>query len=222
MSPAQRQHATQVAALADQYRQQGYVVSVPADREAVPFDLQGYLPDLLAVKEQQHLLLLVNDGHGAVSVSRLQQLVETAKQHPGWRVLLVNDAPESQGQGILQDPISWASITQRADQARQLRETGASEAAILLLWTAFEALLRRHAESLDMPLGHSSVRALLDYLYSDADLSYEQFEEAQRLLVGRNQLAHGFPLAEASQQATRLQTLLDELSGEWLPTRQAA
>jgi len=104
----------------------------------------------------------------------------------------------------------------------RLREAGDAEAAILLFWSALEALLRRHAESLDLPLEQLSVRALLDYLYSDADLSYEHFDQAKKLLSGRNQVAHGFFLPEASQQARQLQSLIDELSDEWLLMRNVA
>ena len=222
MTPAQRQHETKVSALAADYRQQGYAVSVPADRESIPFDLHGYLPDLLAEKENEHLLVLANGANAPLSIGRLQELAATVKQHSGWRLLVVNFSPGSEVAGILQEPISWAGIVQRIGQAKRLHEAGEAEAAILLLWSALEALLRRHAESMDLPLEHSSVQALLDYLYSEADLSYEHFEQAKKLLAGRNQLAHGFPLPEAPQQATQLQSLIDELSGEWLPLRNVA
>jgi hypothetical protein len=69
MTPAQRQHEIQVAALAADYRQQGYTVSVPADRESVPFDLHGYLPDVLAEKDAEHLLVLLR--HFPLAVCRI-------------------------------------------------------------------------------------------------------------------------------------------------------
>jgi hypothetical protein len=152
----------------------------------------------------------------------LQDLTATVKQHPGWRLLVVNFSSGDDLAGIQQGPISWTSIVQRIERAKRLRELGEPEAAILLLWSAFEALLRRHAESQGLPLEHASVRALLDYLYSEADLSYEHFEQAKSLLSSRNQLAHGFPLPEAPQQAIHLQQLIDELSDGWLPVRNVA
>lgn len=224
MNYSQRQHDSQVAALADRYKQQGYHVSVPADMESVPFDLNGYIPDLLAEKNGQHLLILANNTKQPISISRLRDLMETIKQQPvpGWRLLLVNYSVESETDGLPLEPITWDSIVQRVAQAKRLREAGEAEAAILLFWSALEALLRRHAESVDLPLEHLSVRALLDYLYSDADLSYEYFDQAKKLLSSRNRLAHGFPVSEIHQQATQLQTLIDNLSSEWLPNRAAA
>lgn len=224
MNPSQRQHTIQIAALAESYRQRGYSVSAPADMESVPFNLNGYIPDLLAEKDGQHLLILANNTQQPISIDRLRELMETVKQQPeqGWRLLLINYSPENVAGGLPQDPISWSSIVQRIGQAKRLREAGEAEAAILLFWSAFEALLRRHAESLDLPLEQLSVRALLDYLYSDADLSYENFDQAKKLLSGRNQVAHGFSLPEASQQAHQLQSLIDKLSDEWLPMRNVA
>lgn len=224
MNPSQRQHAVQVAALAESYRQRGYSVSAPADMESVPFDLNGYVPDLLAEKDGQHLLVLANNTQQPISIDRLRELMETIKQQPeqGWRLLLINYSPESVAGSLPQDTISWNNIVQRIGQAKRLREAGDAEAAILLFWSALEALLRRHAESLDLPLEQLSVRALLDYLYSDADLSYEHFDQAKKLLSGRNKLAHGFLLPEATQQAYQLQSLIDELSDEWLPMRNVA
>ncbi|WP_210515383.1 hypothetical protein [Hymenobacter terricola] len=224
MNSAHRQHDIQVAALAESYRQQGYSVTAPPDRESVPFDLNGFRPDLLAEKEGQHLLILANNTQQPISISRLRELTETIKQQSalGWRLLLINYSAESAAGGLPQDPISWSTIVQRISQAKKLREAGEAEAAILLFWSALEALLRRHAESLGFPLEQLSVRALLDYLYSDADLSYEHFDQAKHLLSGRNKVAHGFPLPEAPQQASHLQTLIDELSDEWLPMRNVA
>ncbi|HEX8328366.1 MAG TPA: hypothetical protein VF629_12550 [Hymenobacter sp.] len=213
---------SQVAALAAQYRQQGYTVLLEPAPDKLPFNLGSYRPDLLVKKGDEHLLIEVKNRHTPVSISRLREVAELVNQQAGWRFLFVNTGPDAEDGHLPQSPISWTSIVQRIAQAKHLRESGEPEAAILLLWSAFEALLRRHAESLDLPLEQASVRALLDYLYSEADLSYEHFEQAKKLLVSRNQLAHGFPLPEAAQQAAQLQSLVDDLSNEWRPTREAA
>lgn len=222
MNSFQTQHANRVAALAEQYRQQGFRVSVPADMESVPFLLNGYIPDILAEKPNENILIEVKGRSSPSSISRLRDVTEIVKQHPGWRFLFVNTEPDSADDYLAQEPLSWDTIANRATQAKRLQEAGEPEASILLSWSALEALLRRHAERMGLPLAHASVPALLDYLYSEADLSYEHFEQAKQLLTSRNQLAHGFILAEAPQQASQLQGLLADLSNEWLPTREAA
>ena len=224
MNPYQSQHEQEVATLAATYEKQGYTVRLRPNVEQIPLDLNGYYPDLLAEKEDEHLLIMAKSSRDPmpISISRLQSLVENVKRLPGWKFLLVNYSPEYEAASMLHIPLSWSDINSRVGLAKQLRESGEAEAAILLFWPALEALLRRHAESVELPLKNLSVVALLDYLYSDADLSYEHFEQARKLLAGRNQLAHGFPLPEASQQAIQLQRLVDDLSNEWIPTRTAA
>ena len=224
MNPHQSRHEKEVATLAAAYEKQGYTVHLRPDVAQIPADLNGYHPDLLAEKADEHLLVMAKSSRDQmpISISRLQSLVENVKRVPGWKFLLVNYSPDYEAASLIQAPLSWSDINSRVDLAKQLRESGEAEAAILLFWPALEALLRRHAESVDLPLESLSVVALLDYLYSDADLSYEHFEQAKRLLTGRNQLAHGFPLPEANQQAVQLQRLVDDLSNEWIPTRTAA
>jgi hypothetical protein len=222
MNSFQTQHDTKVAALAEQYRQQGFSVTAPADMESVPFNLNGYVPDILAKKGEECVLIEVKGRSTPSSISRLRDVAETVKKQAGWRFLFVNTEADSTDDYLAQEPLSWDNIASRATKARRLQEAGESEASILLSWSALEALLRRHAESMDLPLAHASVLALLDYLYSEADLSYEHFEQAKQLLTGRNQLAHGFTLPEAPKQASQLQDLLADLSNEWLPTREAA
>lgn len=211
-----------VSTLAAEYRRQEYQVQIDPEPATIPFSLGTYRPDILAEKGDDHVLIEVKSYSAPASISRLRDVTEIVKQHTGWRFLFVNVGPDSADAYLAQEPLSWDNIASRATQARRLHEAGESEASILLSWSALEALLRRHAESIDLPLAHASVLALLDYLYSEADLSYEHFEQAKRLLTGRNQLAHGFPIQEASQQATQLQKLVSELANDWLPLRSAA
>ncbi|GGF07474.1 hypothetical protein [Hymenobacter cavernae] len=222
MSTSKQQHDARVQALASEYQRNGYQVHIEPSNTAFPFDLAGYTPDLLAEKGDEHLLIEVKNSTTPVSISRFRDLIENVKQQPGWRFILVNTLPENEPVRLPQEPLSWQDITARITQAKRLHETGESAAAILLFWPALEALLRRHAENVGLPIEHLSVRALLDYLYSEAELSFEQFEAAKKLLPHRNQLAHGFQIQDAKESAAQLQGLIDELSNEWLQTRQAS
>ncbi len=84
---SKEQHDTKLLDLARQYEARGYTVRVEPAREAVPFDLGGYRPDLLAEKGDEHLLVELKTG-GPLPISYLQQIVETVRQHSGWRFIL--------------------------------------------------------------------------------------------------------------------------------------
>lgn len=222
MNRPPNQHETQLASLAADYEKQGYAVRRRPAPGSIPFDLNGFAPDLLAEKDAEHLLVLVKDSTTPVSIGRLRDLTETVRQQPGWRFILVNAAPESEAFGLPGEPLSWQGIADRIAHAKRLQELGELEAAFLVSWSALEALLRRHVESVNLPIEHLPVRALIDYLYSEAELSFEQFEKAKSLAVNRNQLAHGFQVSEVGKSVVHLLELIEALLTTWQPIRQAS
>ena len=215
---------TKVQELARSYQAQGFVVKAAPTADDIPFDLGGYRPDLLAEKEGQHLIVEVKKAGVPLSVGRLQALAETIRQHAGWRLILV--AADHPTTGELPDSaaelISWPVLLDRADRAKHLLSLGELDAAFLMLWSTLEPLLRRHAEQIGLPIERLPTAALLNYLYSQGELSFEQFEQALAALRVRNRLVHGFEATEAAQGARPLHTLVTDLLHEWTYTRHAA
>lgn len=216
--------ATKVLELARSYEAQGFVVKTDPTAGDIPFDLGPYRPDLLAEKEGQHLIIEVKKAGVPLSVDRLQALAETIRQHAGWRLLLVPTDEEGPGQPFSNaaELVSWQAVADRAKRADHLLQLGEPDAAFLMLWSAFEAMLRRHAEQVGLPIERLSTAALLDYLYSQGELAYEQFEQARAALQVRNRLVHGFEATEATQEARPLHTLVANLLQEWTYTQNAA
>lgn len=216
--------AVKVQELARSYEAQGFAVKTAPATGDIPFDLGGYRPDLLAEKEGQHLIVEVKKAGVPLSVDRLQTLAEIIRQHAGWRLLLVPTDEEGPSQPLsnASELVSWQAVAERAGRADHLLRLGETDAAFLMLWSALEAMLRRHAEQVGLPIGRLSTAALLNYLYSQGELSYEQFEQALAALQVRNQLVHGFEAAEATQEARPLHTLVAHLLHEWTYTQNAA
>lgn len=209
--------------LARSYEAQGFTVKVQPAPEDLPFDLGGYRADLLAEKDGQHLLIEVKRVGTPLSVDRLQSLAETVRQQPGWQLLLV-PATEGPGQSLrTPSPLaSWPATTERARRASALLASGETEAAFLLLWVTLEALLRRHAEQIALPVDRQPTSALLNYLYSQGELTFEQFQLALKAQQVRNQLVHGFEATEVPAVTQSLHELVAELLSEWAYTQNAA
>ena len=209
--------------LARSYEAQGFTVKVLPTPTDIPFDLGGYRADLLAEKEGQHLLIEVKRAGTPLSVDRLQSLAETVRQQPGWQLLLV-PAPEGPGQSLrTASPLaSWPATTERARRASALLASGETEAAFLLLWVTLEALLRRHAEQIALPVDRQPTSALLNYLYSQGELTFEQFQLALQAQQVRNQLVHGFETTEVPTVTQSLHELVAELLSDWAYTQNAA
>ena len=216
--------AAKVQELARSYEAQGFAVKTEPVAGDIPFDLGGYRPDLLAEKEGQHLIVEVKKTGVPLSVDRLQALAETIRQHAGWRLLLVPTDEENPSQPLSNatELVSWQAVAERARRADNLLQSGETDAAFLMLWSAFEAMLRRHAQQVSLPIERLSTTALLNYLYSQGELSYEQFQQALTGLQVRNRLVHGFEAAETTQEARPLHTLVANLLHEWTFTQNAA
>ncbi|WP_035559962.1 hypothetical protein [Hymenobacter sp. IS2118] len=204
--------------LASRYIQQGYKVRVGPPATAVPFDLRGYRPDLLAEKEDEHLLIEVKGAQAPIPIERLQELILTVRQHPGWRFLLVTpDRPEPvQHLRRTTELLPWASARARAQRAQHLLATGDSESAFLLAWAALETLLRRHAEAQALPFDQLADLSLLRQLYSFGHLSIPHYDFALEALTLRDELTHGFqPTQPIEPAANQLLALLNDLLQEW-------
>lgn len=224
MSSAETNIAQKIHELTRSYEEQGFVVKPEPGARDLPFDLGGYVPDLLVEKDDQHLLVEVKPAGVPLSADRLQTLAATVRQHAGWRFLLVtaDDVVAGLLPASVGELVSWQVVAERARRAEHLLNLGETDAAFLMLWSALEALLRHHAAQVSLPIERLPTAALLDYLYSQGELPFAQFEQAQAALQVRNRLAHGYEATETSRETRPLHTLVADLLQEWQHTRNAA
>jgi hypothetical protein len=210
-------HHEKVRELAEQYEAQGFQVSVEPAKADLPFDLGNYSPDLIAQKEDQHLVVEVKSSSNDVPVERFRNIAEEVGQHPGWRFLLVtlNDVESRSLPGAADELASWQEAAERVVRAERLLDAGDADAAFLLMWSALEAMLRRHAQSVALPLERLPSQALIKHLYSQGELSMTQYDRVMTALRLRNLLAHGSPAPQLGEAASDLRSLIRELSGEW-------
>jgi REase_AHJR-like len=217
MTGMEIRHHEKVRELAEQYEAQGFQVSVEPARGTVPFDLGNYSPALIAQKGDQHLIVEVKPSSDRVSIERFRNIAEEVGQHPGWRFLLVtlNDVESRSLPGAADELASWREAAERVARAERLLDAGDADAAFLLMWSALEAMLRRHAQSVALPLERLPSQALIKHLYSQGELSMTQYDRAMTALRLRNLLAHGSPATQLGDAASDLRSLIKELSGEW-------
>jgi len=216
-----------LAELVRTYQQRGYQVYYgPGEAAAhIPFDLGGYRPDLLVEKGDEHLLIEVRSEQSPFSIDRFQDLTLMVRQHPGWRFLVAtpNGQHPAQLLGVTDELLSWQAAQQQAATAQLLLSQGQPAAAVLVAWAGLEALLRRHAEQVALPIDRQSSRTLLNYLYSQGEISIPQYDQALELSALRNRLAHGYqPTQPVEPAARQLLALLNELLQEWSAEAQQA
>lgn len=178
----------------ERYTQQGYEVVRRPGPGDVPFLLSGYRPDLLARKDDQHILIDVRTPGQELPVDLMTEVALTARKLPGWRYLLftvddlTDDAP-----GFIEPLPAWPELRRRCDDAIRLAQSGsAPEAGALALWSALEGMLRKTAEDAGISTEREPLDCLLTILYSEGELSLRHYDSLRGVLGIRRRLIHGY------------------------------
>jgi hypothetical protein len=216
-----------LAELVRTYQQRGYQVYREPDEVAshIPFDLGGYRPDLLVEKGDEHILIEVRSEQSPLSIDRFQELTLKVRQHTGWRFMVATSSRQHPAQllGAIDELLSWKAAQEELANAELLLYHKLPAAAVLVAWSVLEALLRRHAEKVALPIDRQSSTTLLKYLYSQGEISMSQYDQALELYALRNQLAHGYkPTQPVEPAVRRLLALVYELLQEWESEAQQA
>ena len=210
-------HGNTLDTLAATYEQRGYSVLKDPSPDQVPFDLDGYRPDLVAVKGDSHLIVEVKTSAARISVDRLQSLAQEISRHPGWRFLLVTlDDVDVEAIPASENELpNWLQLEEKLSQAKSLVNQGAVEPALLYLWSIFESALRMRAIARSIPVERLPADMLLKHLYSQGEVPVDDIDFYQEFMSKRNRLTHG---AQEKLDQGLLRTLiskLEHLFAEW-------
>lgn len=201
--------------VAEKYLQQGFSVITNPPLKSLPFDLGGYRPDLIAQKgPDQNYIIEIKSGSHQISVDHFRAISEIVQSQPGWRFLLVtsdDDLPIGSERDLLQ----YDEALQRAEQAEALIASGAAEAAFLFLWSTLEGMMRRRSIESSIPIERLMQLAMTNHLYSQGELSRQQFHRIKDLISSRNRAAHGYHDPQLEEGARELLLLVRELANEW-------
>ena len=219
-SEASKQKMSELAA---RYERDGFAVLVEPDPSAVPFDLGGYRPDLLASKGDEHHIVAVRDLGTRLSVDRFQELAEDIGSHDGWHFILATSDDLNPGSFPAKVPLlSLEQLRERSRSAARLLETGPSEAALLSLWAVFEGMVRVQARRISLPIERYPTLGLLKHMYSHGELSMQQYDRAMEMLDLRNAVAHGLAAEGVESAAAQMLDIVHEYFDRLSPQSAAA
>jgi hypothetical protein len=172
----------------ERYRAQGYEVLLPPPVELLPKEVRPYVPDFIATRGAENIAVEVKSHRGLVEEGAdLRHIAEQFRQIPGWRFdLVVHRTPEPP---LAPRLLPRRDILKRARLAdRVARESGDYAAALVLLWTVVEAVLRARVGAAGRGLGPAR---LAKEAYSAGHLTEKQWELLDRLASLRTQIVHG-------------------------------
>ncbi len=207
-------HNSLILNVAERYQRDGYRVIVEPTSADLPFGLGTYRPDLLVSKAgNEGYIVEIKNSYRQTSIDRYREVAKSVSEHEGWRFLLVTGDDTSVNEPIILP--SWDDLSQRVKRSEHLVKLGEVDTAFLSFWTILEALMRKQAKNVSIPIERFPTQSLIKHLYSHGELSVEHFDMAISLLNTRNRLAHGFQAQNLSVAVMNLQKLVMDLLKLW-------
>lgn len=186
-----------VQTLAEEYRGQGYEVTVEPSQAQLPPFLAGYHPDLLLRRAGESVVVDVKARKSLAKDAQVRELAGLLSAQPGWsfELVLVDvgeqiDAPEDA------HPFTMENVLEGAAEAERLLGSGFNEAALLRAWAAAEASVRLLAEGEGLLIGRPTPSQLLKRAVTNGVLSREDYRFLLQALGRCNAYVHGFTLPD--------------------------
>lgn len=212
-------------AIAEEYRSRGYEVIEEPSPEQLPEFLSGYRLDLLARKGDEAIVVAVRTRSSLAKDPQIRELARLLPTKPHWNFELVLvgegerfNAPEG-ARPFARDDILWSIET-----AERLLESGFSEAALLLAWSASEATVRLLTEEEGIMLDRINPLFILKQAVSNGVISRDDYNFLNNVMKYRNALVHGFKtidfdLAIVSELISITKQLLHSTSAQSSPNQ---
>lgn len=197
--------------LKERYEDEGYSFFIHPSPSIVPFFLDDYRPDAIAVGKDGGVVIEVKNRRSP-SDSSSTWVAERFRDQKNWKFVVVY----SDDVGAEATTLGVSSVDQiekQINEAVHLVGDGHLRAAFLLAWGTLEAAARI-AEP-DNSLGRSRVRTprqIVEFLEREGLVEFEAARELRTLINVRNALVHGDLSIEVSEsQVRRLLLVLDSI-----------
>ncbi len=201
--------------VADRYIRRGFSVEVEPPQHRLPDFLQGFYPDLLATTPDEHIFVEVKGSGKTYAVDYWERLQEAIKSHPGWRMeLIVNNHREEELVEASRPLYSEHDIDERLRAGQRLAKRGLHDSALLVVWSALEAILRRLSQAKRLELPNETPATLITLLTSEGVLDRDDYDVLIKTLPLRNQVAHGHQAENIADVFARVRKIAARLFRE--------
>jgi REase_AHJR-like len=199
-----------LARVASDYEAQGYDVKLLPSPDEMPEFLASFEPDLIAIGKGESVVVEVKARKELENLQPVAVMEAAIRNQPGWRFELIID-----GMGRGQEPLlRMPQITTSIEEASQLQQSGHVVAALLLVWSAAEGILRLLATRENIELESAAAGYITTRLYTLGLLGREQYRILDEALQLRNQAAHGFQVSVTEQDVAKVTTVARQLLSE--------
>ena len=175
---------------AAEYLSRGYEVEPDCPLEFLP----GFRADLVVRKDGETKVIEVKYKASLAVSPKIRELAQILHDKPGWSFeLLLIGEPEKLDSPEDAQSFAREEILQRLDEAQMALEHGLSEAAFLLVWSAFEAATRELIAAEGVSIARvTKTGHVLDQAVYHGVISREEYHSLAEMRRYRNAIAHGF------------------------------
>ena len=186
-------HERLVSETAQDYRGQGFEVQEKPLPDSMPDFLREFQPDLiLKTPEGRHILAEVKAKGIVRRVDYWPRLRDAIAAHPEWELrLIVNNRREEELINASKPLIAQDEVETWLKAGQRLSRQNLPEAALLIIWSALESILRDQAQAEKLKLQSEDPEVLITTLTSEGSLDYDDYGALMKILPMRNQAAHG-------------------------------
>ena len=211
MNLALREHDKATRSLAKQLEDQGYAVIIEPSPEQIPFTLGGYIPDLLATKTNDNLVIEIKPRNTPELVSRYREVADMIQTHSTWRFLIktFDEAGEKTGTSV-SHMSTVDEIRQYYDKIKKICAIS-PELAMPYLWNTLITLLRHKASDVLTEPAELSDRGLINQLYTLGMLSAEQYTTLIHWYKLRNHALHELEFSTNPEEVNSMSIFIDTL-----------
>lgn len=180
--------------IAKKYEADGYTVVPNPRKDLIPFNLDGYIPDILATRGDENILIEVKTSKARVDTEKLFKISKIVQSHPGWKFLVVtiNEDDISEFKKTIPE-FDIDKITQTLVLVEgNLKNLNLSVFLIPQIWVCYISILSMHLINEGVETSGLSVLSILNSAYSEGILDYQELELSREFLNLRNLVCHNF------------------------------
>jgi hypothetical protein len=202
--------------MAKRMESEGYEVIVEPGPRAIPFNILGYQPDILATRGNEHVLVEVKTTGTERSLERYKRIADLVAKQSGWRFMLATVSPDVEPDDGLATPVtSEAEIRALLTRLDSLIQSDSFAFAVPYLWSALMAGLRTFAYAKNVPVDATSDLRVINYMYSLGEISHSDYETLRNFSELRNQMTHSITASVSRPQVSDLRDFVGKKLEEW-------
>lgn len=178
--------------IAKQYEEKGYTVIRNPGSELIPFNLDGYIPDILATKDDEKILVEVKTSKAHMNAEKLLKIGKLVQPHSNWKFLVVtvneddiNKLKSSATELNIDNVFKSLNLIQE-----NLKKLITPAFLIPQLWVCYISILRIWLIKEEYVIPDLTDLNILNLAYSEGIIDYEQFSQSKNFLNLRNFTAH--------------------------------